>query len=151
MLFDIAAAVLILGAAWAGARKGAAFTAAAVLSPAAGVAFAVPVASRLALDGPAGPLVAYILLSFMIFTTAAALRRVLTRAGLRSWDRHLGAVSGAAIGAALAVGLFLGLAAVRPECSDGLRASRAGRVIEAVRHVLPAPARDVVARWSPPS
>ena len=151
MLFDVAAAVLILGAAWVGARKGAAFTAAAVLSPAAGVAFAAPVASRLALDGPAGPLVAYILLSFMIFATAAAARRVLTLAGLRAWDRHLGAVSGAAIGAVLAVALFGGLVALRPGLADGLRASRSGRALEAVRDVLPAPARDVVARWVPPS
>jgi hypothetical protein len=151
VLFDVAAAVLVLGAAWAGARRGAAFTAAAVLSPAAGVAYASPTASGLGLDGPWGPAAAYLLLSFLIFAAAAAVRRVLGLAGLRAWDRHLGLLSGAAIGTALAVALFAGLLAVRPDLADGLRASRAGRAIEAARDVLPRPARDVLARWGPAS
>lgn len=153
-LVDAALALWILLAAWAGARKGFAFTAAAVLSPAAGLAFAAPLADLLVFDGPAGPFVAYLLLSGAVFATAAAFRAGLRRAGMRAWDRHLGVLAGAAVGAALAVALAAGLLAWRPELGGPLRASRAGRLLGAaagtVSDVLPRAARDVVTPWLVP-
>jgi membrane protein required for colicin V production len=156
MLFDLAVAALILAAAAVGAWKGFALMAAAVLSPLAGAWFGGPLASRLApqlgLSGPAGRVAAfalvYVALSFLIFAAALGIRRALERAGLRPWDRHLGAVSGALTGAVVAVALSCAAVAVREDLRDGLRATRSGRAmgaaVEALRQALPGPAREAL-------
>src|SRR5687768_16295594 len=138
MLFDLAVAVLILAAAVVGAWKGFAMQAAGVLSLAAAFAFGGPMASRLAhqlglsapLDRVAAFALVYIGLSFLIFAAALGVRRALERAGLRPWDRHLGAVSGALAGAVLVLGLSCAALAVRRDLRADVLKTASGRAME---------------------
>lgn len=149
MLFDLAVAVLILAAAVVGAWKGFAMQAAGVLSLAAGLAFGGPLAARLAprlglaapLDRVAAFALVYIGLSFLIFAAALGVRRSLERAGLRPWDRHLGAVSGALAGTVLVFALSCAALAVRRDLRADVLGTASGRAMgaaaEALRDVLP--------------
>ena len=156
MGIDVAVLLCILLAAAAGAWKGVVLQAAGGGSLAAGLVWGPSLSRLLAprlglpapLDRAAAFAVVYLAISLLVFLLALGLRRGLDKAGLRPWDRHAGAVSGAAAGLLLAIALSCAGVAVREDLRDPLRRSRAGRamgaVAEAIRNVLPGPAREVL-------
>jgi uncharacterized membrane protein required for colicin V production len=79
--------------------------------------------------------------TLLVFLAALGLRRMIRRAQLREWDRHLGFLAGAAKGFALAVVLTLGALAFSSELRERVRGTRTGdlmaQAVRALRPVLP--------------
>lgn len=148
-MFDALVVAFVALAAGIGAWKGFAWQVGAILAPIAGFAAGWPLSAHVShLFGLRAPLdrwaafgVLYMVVTLAVFLAALGVRRMIRRAQLTAWDRHLGFLAGAAKGFALAVVLTLGALAFSSEWRGRVRETRTGdlmaQAVRAVRPVLP--------------
>lgn len=156
MVFDILAAITILGSAWLGARRGLASQVAGLLSLAAGFLVGIPLSAFLApyfgSRGPVNRLVAlavlYAIVSLTLYALAFRFHETIRKWKLEHWDRHWGALLGAVKGLFLAVTLtFFAVTLVGGlrEPILGTPSGRLmGRLLRALHPVLPPEVHDVL-------
>lgn len=159
MMFDALVVAFVVLVAGLGAWKGFSRLVGAVVAPVAGLAVGWPLsaglAPHLALRAPLDRWTAfallYILLTLVVHLVALGVRKMLERAELGSWDRHLGFAFGAVKGFVLAIVLTAGALAFSQELRPQVRGSRAGELMSAavrtVRPVLSPAASDLLAPW----
>jgi len=158
-MFDAVVVGLVALAAGIGAWKGFAWQVGAILGPVAGLAAAWPLSARLAphlsMAAPADRWAAfallYVLVTLVVFAAALGIRKLLERAELGAWDRHLGFVLGGAKGVLLAILFTAAALAVSGEARERVRESRAGglmaQAVRTVRPALPPSASDLLSPW----
>ena len=158
-MFDALVVAFVVLVAGIGAWKGFARLVGAVIAPVAGLAVGWPLSAGLAphlsfrapLDRWVAFAILYILITLVVFLVALGLRKLLERAELGSWDRHLGFAFGAIKGFVLAIVLTAGALAFSQELRPQVRSTRAGglmaQVVRTVRPVLSPSATDLLAPW----
>ena len=159
MMFDALVAAFVVLVAALGAWKGFARLVGAVVAPVAGLAVGWPLSAGLAphlslrapFDRWTAFAILYILLTLVVFLVALGVRKMLERAELGSWDRHLGFAFGAVKGFVLAIVLTAGALAFSQELRPQVRGSRAGELmsetVRIIRPVLSPAASDLLAPW----
>ena len=159
MMFDALVVAFVVLVAGIGAWKGFARLVGAVIAPVAGLAVGWPLSAGLAphlslrapLDRWTAFAILYILITLVVFLAALGIRKLLERAELGSWDRHLGFAFGAIKGFVLAIVLTAGALAFSQELRPQVRATHAGglmsRAVRTVRPVLSPAATDLLAPW----
>jgi membrane protein required for colicin V production len=157
VVFDTVVVGFVALIAGIGAWKGFAWQLGAVLAPVAGLLVAWPLSAGLAphlsvrapFDRWAAFALLYVLVTLVVFVAALGIRRMLERAQLGAWDRHLGFVLGAVKGFLLAIVLTAGALAVSGDLR--VRETRAGELmaqaVRAVRPALSASASDLLSPW----
>jgi uncharacterized membrane protein required for colicin V production len=159
MIFDALVVLFVALVAGIGAWKGFAWQMGAILAPVAGLAAAWPLSAGLAphlslrapVDRWAAFAILYALVTLVVFLVAVATRKMLERAQLGAWDRHLGFVLGAAKGFVLAVVFTAAALALSRDLRDRIPETRAGgfmaRAVKTVRPVLSPAASDLLSPW----
>ena len=159
MIFDALVVLFVALLAGIGAWKGFAWQLGAILAPLAGLTAAWPLsaglAPHLALRAPvdrwAAFAILYALVTLAVFLVAAATRRMLERAQLGAWDRHLGFLLGAAKGFLLAIVFTAAALALSGDLRHRIPETRAGgfmsRTVKSVRPILPPAASDLLSPW----
>jgi uncharacterized membrane protein required for colicin V production len=159
MLFDALVVGFVALAAGIGAWKGFAWQLGATLAPIAGLAAGWPLSAGLAphlglrapMDRWAAFALLYMLITLLLYVAALALRRLLERAELGGWDRHLGFAAGALKGFALAVLLTAGALSFSKELRAQIPGTRAGglmaQALRTVRPALPRSAAELLGPW----
>jgi membrane protein required for colicin V production len=159
VVFDVVVAAFIALIAGIGAWKGFAWQVGAILAPVAGLAAAWPLSAGLAphlsmrapFDRWAAFALLYVLVTLVVYLIALAVRKMLERAELGAWDRHLGFALGAVKGFLLAIVFTAAALALSGDLRHRVRESRAGEVMaQAVRTVRPAlspSASDLLSPW----
>ncbi|MBI3857956.1 MAG: CvpA family protein [Planctomycetes bacterium] len=147
LMFDALVLGLVVLAAGIGAWKGFAWQLGLILAPLAGLAAAWPLAPRLAphlslrapFDRWAAFALIYALSTLAVHLAALGIRRMLERASLGAWDRHLGFVLGAAKGFLLALVFTAAALALSKDLRARIPETRAGGLMAgAVRALRPA-------------
>lgn len=154
-MFDAVVVGFVALAAGIGAWMGFARQLGAVLAPVAGLAAAWGLAPHLPMRAPfdrwAAFALLYVLVTLVVHLVALAIRKMLERAELGGWDRHLGFVLGAVKGFALALVFTAAALAISGDLRAQVRESRAGGLMaQAVRTVRPAlspSASDLLSPW----
>jgi uncharacterized membrane protein required for colicin V production len=159
VIFDALVVGFVALAAGIGAWKGFAWQLGAILAPAAGIAAGWPLSAALASQFPlrapfsrwAAFGLLYVGITLLVSLAALALRKLLERAQLGAWDRHLGFAAGALKGFALSVvftiavlALSADLRAQIPETRTGGLMAQAARTLEPA---LPPAAIEFLAPW----
>ena len=159
MIFDALVVAFVVLVAGIGAWKGFAWQLGAILAPLAGLAAAWPLSAGLAphlelrapLDRWAAFAILYALVTLVVFLVAALARRMLERAQLGAWDRHLGFLLGAAKGMVLAIVFTAAALAASRDLRRQIPETRAGilmsRAVKTVRPALPPAASDLLSPW----
>lgn len=141
-----------------GAWKGITLQLATIGSLAAGYLVAWPLSATLAEKFPGPPgmarglalMVSYAAVSAAVFFAAQIIRTIIKRAGMGSYDRHLGMMTGAFSGAALVLAGTLAFVAAVPEARAGVWDTTTGRVAGLVwAEIRPAVPEDVRAKVEP--
>jgi membrane protein required for colicin V production len=159
VIFDAVVLCFVALAAGIGAWKGFAWQLGAILAPVAGISAGWPLSAALAphlslrapLDRWAALGLLYVGITLLVFLVALGLRKLLERAQLRAWDRHLGFAVGALKGFALAVAFTLAALAFSADLRARIPETRTGefmaQALRTVRPVLPAAATDLLGPW----
>jgi len=159
MVFDALVVLLVALVAGIGAWKGFAWQVGAILAPLAGLAAAWPLSAGLAphlalrppVDRWAAFAILYALVTLVVFLVAMAIRRMLERAELGPWDRHLGFLLGAAKGFVLALLVTAGALALSRDLRTRIPETRAGdfmaRTVKTVRPILSPAVSDLLSPW----
>jgi len=159
VIFDALVVAFVALVAGIGAWKGFAWQLGAILAPLAGLTVAWPLsaglAPQLALRAPvdrwAAFAILYALVTLVVFLVAAGTRRMLERAQLGAWDRHLGFVLGAAKGVLLAIVFTAAALALSGDLRHRIPETRAGgfmsRAVKSVRPILSPAASDLLSPW----
>jgi membrane protein required for colicin V production len=159
VIFDALVVLFVALVAGIGAWKGFAWQVGAILAPILGLTTAWPLSAGLAphltlrapLDRWAAFAILYALVTLVVFLFAMLTRRMLEKAQLGPWDRHLGFVLGAVKGFVLAIvftaaalGLSQDARSRIPETRTGLFMSR---TVKTVRPILSPSASDLLSPW----
>jgi membrane protein required for colicin V production len=159
MLFDALVVLFVALVAGIGAWKGFAWQMGAILAPLAGLAAAWPLSAGLAphlmlrapLDRWAAFAILYALVTLVVFLVAMMTRRMLERAQLGPWDRHLGFLLGAVKGFVLAIVFTAAALALSGDLRHRVPETRAGgfmsRTVKTVRPILSPSASDLLSPW----
>jgi uncharacterized membrane protein required for colicin V production len=159
VIFDALVVGFVALAAGIGAWKGFAWQLGAILAPAAGIAAGWPLSAALApqlslrapLDRWAAFGLLYVGISLLVFLAALGLRKLLERARLGAWDRHLGFAAGALKGVALAVALTLASLPFSADLRARIPETRSGglmaEIVQALRPALPPAACELLDPW----
>ena len=159
MFFDAVVILFVALVAGIGAWKGFAWQLGAILAPLAGLAVAWPLSAGLAphlmlrapLDRWAAFAILYALVTLVVFLVAMTTRRMLERAQLGPWDRHLGFLLGAVKGFVLAIVFTAAALALSGDLRRRVPETRAGgfmtRTVKTVRPILSPSASDLLSPW----
>lgn len=159
MIFDALVLGFVALAAGIGAWKGFAWQLGSIVAPIAGISAGWPLSAALAphlslrapLDRWAAFGLLYLGITLLVFVLALGLRKLLERAQLRAWDRHLGFAVGALKGFALAVAFTLAALAFSEDLRARIPETRSGafmaQAVRTLRPVLPPAATGVLAPW----
>lgn len=157
-VYDVLMISMVLIGGLVGAWKGITLQLATIGSLAAGYLIAWPLSATLAENFPGPPaaarglalMISYAAISAGVFFAAQIIRLVIRRAGMGSYDRHLGMMTGALSGAALVLAGTLVFAAAVPEARAGIWETTTGRVAGLVwAEIRPAVPEDVRAKVEP--
>jgi uncharacterized membrane protein required for colicin V production len=158
VIFDALVVGFVALAAGIGAWKGFAWQLGAILAPVAGIAAGWPLSAALAprfslrapFDRWAAFGLLYVGITLLVFLAALALRKLLERARLGAWDRHLGFAAGALKGFALAVVFTVAALTVSADLRAQIPETRTGGLMAlAARTLEPALSPAAVEFLSP--
>jgi len=159
VVFDALVVGFVALAAAIGAWKGFAWQVGAILAPIAGITAGWPLSAALAphlslrapLDRWAAFGLLYLGITLIIHLGALGIRKMLDRAHLGAWDRHLGFLAGALKGCALAMALTVACLTFSTELRARIPQTRTAglmaRAFETVRPALPPAAAELLAPW----
>ena len=158
-MFDALVVLFVALVAGIGAWKGFAWQVGAILAPILGLTAAWPLSAGLApqlslrapLDRWAAFAILYALVTLVVFLLAMLTRRMLEKAELGPWDRHLGFVLGAVKGFVLALVFTAAALAISGDLRARIPETRTGgfmsRTVKTVRPILPPAASDLLSPW----
>jgi membrane protein required for colicin V production len=159
MMFDALVVAFVVLVAGIGAWKGFARLAGAVAAPIVALTVGWPLSAGLAphlslrapLDRWTAFALLYILITLVVYLVALGIRKMLERAELGAWDRHLGFAFGAVKGFVLAIVLTAFALGFSQELRPQVRGTIAGglmtRAVRTIRPVLSPAASDLLAPW----
>jgi uncharacterized membrane protein required for colicin V production len=159
MIFDALVVLFVALVAGIGAWKGFAWQLGAILAPVLGLTTAWPLSAGLAphlalrapLDRWGAFAILYALVTLVVFLFAMLTRRMLEKAQLGAWDRHLGFVLGAVKGFTLALVFTAAALALSRDLRAQIPETRAGgfmsRTVKTVRPILSPSASDLLSPW----
>lgn len=159
VVFDTIVVGFVALVAAVGAWKGFAWQLGAVLAPVAGLAVGWPLSAGLAphlslrspLDRWAAFAILYVLVTLVVYLVALGFRKMLERAELGAWDRHLGFALGAVKGFLLALVFTAAALALSGDLRERVRETRAAglmaQAVRTLRPVLSPSASDLLAPW----